>query len=102
MCHPGICRGHRLANGLVGADLLRYQIQKLLIARKSIGIEFGEDRLLVDGDFEPPTVAWFQGNVREVLVVLINDHFHRTGGVLGIASRSAVLKLQLVVHSNLL
>lgn len=99
--HPGesACSGH--AGLLAGADRLPDQFQYFIIFRKSIGIEFGEDDVIVDEELEAPAVAWFQGDFGEVLVVLVNDEFHRTGGVLGVASRSAIFKHQLVVHMNL-
>jgi hypothetical protein len=58
---------------LARADLVGDEFQHLIVLRKPVGFQLGEDRLIIDGKLEAPTIAWFQCDIREVLVVLVNE-----------------------------
>lgn len=83
MRYPGrICSQSVILGKLVRANFLGDQLQNFIVFRKTVRIQLGEDGVAIDRDLEPATVAWLEGNFGEVLIVLVYQHFHRTGGFL--------------------
>jgi hypothetical protein len=72
-CQPGesVCPMYGIL--LARADLVGDEFQHLIVLRKPVGFQLGEDRFIIDGKLEAPAITWFQGNIREVLVVLVNE-----------------------------
>jgi hypothetical protein len=61
------------ATKLVGTDFVGDQIQYFIIFWETVSVELGKDGFVVHDDFETTTITWLEGDIGEVLVVLVDE-----------------------------
>ena len=74
----------------VRADPRSDQFDELLVLRKALLSQFGEDQLPVHRDLETPTRRGDQSDLTDLKFVLVQKQLHRTGGSSTISSARAV------------
>jgi hypothetical protein len=88
------------ARVLQRSQLLTDELQRFILFREAIRVELREDDLVVEAQLETPAVAWFQSNLREIVIIRRDYGSYQTGSSLAVASRGAVFENKLVHHGS--